>query len=81
MTREEITNTFAKLLEEAVPGASLDDVEPDENLREMLDIDSFDFLKLMEGVERELKVSVPESDYERLGTLDQTVDYLMEKVS
>lgn len=81
MTREEITNTFAKLLDQAVPGASLDDLESDDNMREALDIDSFDFLKLMEGVERELKVSVPESDYEKLGTLEETVDYLQSRMS
>ncbi len=76
MNRDAIMQKLESILIEVVPGASFEDVDGDENFREALDIDSFDFLKLVEGVEKKLGVTIPESDYARLDTLDHTLDYL-----
>lgn len=76
MNKDEMRQTLADLIEETIPGASLDEVEPDENFREVLDIDSFDFLKLMQGLERKTGITVPESDYGKLGTVEEALEYL-----
>ena len=42
---------------------------PDENMRKMLDIDSFDFLNLFIGLNEEPGVEISEPDYGQLNTL------------
>ena len=63
MREAEIGNEVSKVLRKIAPEANLDQLNPEENLREALDIDSFDFLNLMIGLHDELKVEIPESDY------------------
>jgi acyl carrier protein len=58
------------------PEANLDQIGPEENLREALDIDSFDFLNLLIGLHEELNIEIPESDYAKLNTLGEFVSYL-----
>jgi acyl carrier protein len=45
-------------------------------LRDQVDLDSMDWLNFLVALHENLKVDIPESDYARLGTLDQIVDYL-----
>ena len=54
-------------------------VGPDENLREALEIDSFDFLNLLIGLHKKLGVEIPESDYGKLNSLAGLTRYLQEK--
>jgi hypothetical protein len=51
------------------PEANLDELAPNQNLCEPLDIEPFDVLNPMVGVHEGLKVEIPESDYGRRGTL------------
>lgn len=53
---------------------------PGENLRETLDIDSFDFLQLLIGLHDSLGVEIPESDYGKLTTLEAIVSYLSQRL-
>ena len=39
-----------------------------------------DWLNFLVALHERLKVEIPESDYARLATLDQTVDYLAAKL-
>lgn len=50
-------------------------------LREQVDLDSMDWLNFLVALHERLKVEIPESDYKRLGTLDQVVDYLAAKAA
>jgi len=56
--------------------ASLDAGAP---LRDQVDLDSMDFLNFIVGLHERLKVDIPESDYQALGTLDAIVAYLAAK--
>jgi len=69
-----------KALRKIAPEASLDQIRSDENLREALDIDSFDFLNLLIGLHEELNVEIPESDYGKLRTLADLVSYLSDRL-
>ena len=79
MTEPEIRNAVHKILRQIAPGSNPDQVDPDENLREALDIDSFDFLNLMIALHEQLRVEIPESDYARLSTLGKLVGYLADR--
>jgi acyl carrier protein len=80
MTREEIEQAVLKILGGIAPEADLAAVRPDADLREELDIDSMDFLNFAIRVHERLGISIPESDYPRVRTLDGCVEYLAAKL-
>jgi acyl carrier protein len=63
-------------LRQVAPEADLDNLAPDANLREALDIDSFDFLTFLIGLDEALGVAIPEADYGQLVTLVDITRYL-----
>lgn len=76
MNEKQIKDELQSILDTVVPGASLEELEPDDEIRETLDIDSFDFLRVIQKLEERLKVSIPESDYPQLDTLGALLNYL-----
>jgi acyl carrier protein len=80
MTESAIKLAVVKILRTVAPEANIEQLSRDENLREALDIDSFDFLNLMIGPNRDLGVEIPESDYGKLTTLAELVRYLFSRV-
>ena len=80
MTDEQIKEIIFKLLGRIAPEADFDALLTDENMRKALDIDSFDFLNLFIGLNDELGVEIPESDYGRLDTLTNIIAYLSERL-
>jgi acyl carrier protein len=80
MTEAEIRNGIAQALRKVAPEGDLSKVGPDEDLREMLDIDSFDFLNFLIGVHEKLGVDIPESAYAKVRTLNGLVSYLTTRV-
>jgi acyl carrier protein len=76
MTDSEIKEIIFRLLGEIAPEANFAELPPGENLREVLDIDSFDFLNFLIGLNAELGIDIPESDYGQLRTLADIVSYI-----
>ena len=58
------------------PEADLDDVAPDEDLAEALDLDSMDFLNFLIAIAKSTGVEIPESDYHLVRTHAGCRDYL-----
>lgn len=56
------------------------ELAPAKPLREQVDLDSMDWLNFIVALHERFKVEIPESDYARLGTLEQTVAYLGKKL-
>jgi len=54
---------------------------PDRPLRDQVDLDSMDWLRVIVAIHEKLGVDIPESDYPRLRTLDDWVRYLQGKES
>jgi len=52
----------------------------DKPLRDQIDLDSMDWLNFLLALHERFKVDIPESDYQKLGTLDQIVAYLASRV-
>lgn len=79
MSNVEMKRIVAEAMARVAPEADLNTVPGGANLRETLDIDSFDFLNLLIELGKRLRIEIPEADYGRLGTLDSLVAYLAER--
>jgi len=80
MTENEIRQAIFDALRQIAPEADPQKIRPDENLRQALDIDSFDFLNLLIGLHQRLGVEIAEADYGQLTTLAALVKYLSGKL-
>lgn len=81
MSEAEIKEAVFKILRRIAPEADPRQLAPEENIRERLDIDSFDYLQLMIGLHESLGVEIPEADYPQLATLSGMVRYLSARVA
>jgi acyl carrier protein len=81
MTETEIRQAIFDALHHVAPEADRQQIRTDENLRETLDIDSFDFLNVLISLHQRLGVEIPEADYGRLTTLSALVQYLSQKIA
>jgi acyl carrier protein len=77
MNELEVKQVIYDAIRAVAPEATPEDLEPDENIQEALDIDSFDFLNVLIGIDEKLGVSVPEADYGLAMTLNGLTNYLM----
>lgn len=76
MTEARLKVIIFRGLQKIAPEADLDALLPDENIREALDIDSYDFLQFLLGLSEETGVEIPEADYEQVFTLAGLLRYL-----
>ena len=81
MTESEIQQVIFDGLRKIAPEAAPRQLRSAENLREALDIDSFDFLNFLIGLHERLGVEIPEADYGRLTTMSALVQYLSLKLA
>jgi acyl carrier protein len=76
MTRDEIRQAILDALATVAPEGDFGRLKADRPLRDQLDIDSYDFLNVVVALHERLGVDIPETDYQRLATLNGAVDYL-----
>lgn len=76
MTAEEIRTTICQLLRNIAPDTEPEKLQPDENIRETLDIDSMDFLRFIIALDEKFDVKTPEEDYGKINTLAKLVAYI-----
>lgn len=69
MTKDETMAILADVLAGIAPEADLSTVAEDDELREVLDLDSMDFQNLVIGLHERTGRPIPEEDYPRLFTL------------
>ena len=81
MTREEIGQAIVDIIEDIVPDEDCSSLDPDENLRDQLDLDSMDFLDIVMELRKKYGIEVPEEDYPKLATLTSCMDYLEPKLA
>jgi acyl carrier protein len=80
MDRQALRNTVVSTLRTIAPEVEESDLLADRPLREQVDLDSMDWLNFLIGLHEALRVDIPESDYARLRTLDNLLDYLGAKL-
>jgi acetyltransferase len=76
MEIEEIRAAVQATLAAVAPEADVHAIRPDQPLRGQIDLDSMDWINVIAGLHDRLRIDIPESDYERLTTLDALVAYL-----
>lgn len=81
MDEQEIRSTIWQALKGIAPEVEPDEIAPDDNLRDQIDLDSMDFLNFIIALHEKLKVEIPEEDYGKLGTLNKLVAYLVARTS
>lgn len=79
MTEEEIRSAAERALHRVAPDTRGTTIEPGVNFRDQFEIDSMDFVELVLGLERELGVTVPETDYPLLSSLEGCLRYFVPK--
>lgn len=81
MDETTIRQTVLQLLGQVAPEVDLGSVDPAEDIREQLDLDSMDVLNLAIGLFQATGVEVPERDYGRIVTVDGAVEYLTSRMA
>lgn len=80
MEKQELLATVISNLKSIAPEVDENELVVDRALREQVDLDSMDWLNFLIGLHRKLKADIPESDYARLRTLNDLVEYLGAKL-
>ena len=80
MTIEEIKSVILDIIQDIDDEADLENLKPDEALRDQLDLDSMDFLDIVMELRKRYKIQIPEADYPELATLQSCINYLMPRL-
>lgn len=76
MDRDVVREAVRAAIESIAPGVDPGALHPGRPVREQVDLDSLDWFNVLEALQERLSVRIPESDYGRLSTLDEIVDYV-----
>ncbi|MGZ4984290.1 MAG: acyl carrier protein [Chthoniobacterales bacterium] len=80
MSEAELKRVIFEGLRKIAPESEPESLTLDANVRKALDIDSYDFLNFLIGLNDTIGVDVPESDYGKLRTLGEMVSYLSARI-
>ena len=80
MTKEEIKKAIVAQILTIAPEIDEGEIDPGANLQRSLEIDSFDFLKILTALSEIIGLEVPEADYGKIDTLEHMTEYFAERV-
>jgi acyl carrier protein len=75
-----IRKVLQEELNNIAPEVDIASVDPTADLREIIDIDSMDFLNFISAVHHRFNLDIPEIDYPKLVTLDGAIAYIEGKL-
>lgn len=76
MNEQEARQAVQAAITQVAPDVEPEDLEGGARLRQDLELDSLDFLHLVETIARSTGVDIPERDYPAVATVDGLVNYL-----
>jgi acyl carrier protein len=76
MTREQIREAVLRALGRIAPEVDPAQLKPKIRIRDQADLDSMDMLNFIIALHNDLKIEIPETDYPKLLTLDDCIEYL-----
>jgi acyl carrier protein len=79
MTSENIHQIIVELLQQIAPDTEPSELKLNENIRETLNIDSFDFLQFVIALHEKTGVEIPEEDYGKIKTIQNAIEYVLDK--
>jgi acyl carrier protein len=77
MNESELKQIIIAELTKVAPGSDPGALDLDDNLREGLDIDSFDALNFFIALCERVHMDIPEKDMGRLNTMNEIIQYLL----
>jgi acyl carrier protein len=80
MSNIDIRKAVQEELNNIAPEVDMAKVDPTADLREVVDIDSMDFLNFVTAIHHRLGLDIPEIDYPKLITLDGAIAYIEAKL-
>ena len=79
MNSEILHQTIVVLLQQIAPDTTPSTLKLEENIRETLNIDSFDFLQFVISLHEKTGVEIPEEDYGKINTIQNAIEYIQNK--
>ncbi len=79
MNPEILRQTIVVLLQQIAPDTTPATLKLEENIRETLNIDSFDFLQFIIALHEKTGVEIPEEDYGKINTIQNAIEYIQNK--
>lgn len=79
MSEEEIKKTIVSILKKIAPDTNPEILKNTDIISEVLQIDSFDYLQFIVGLDKALGIKIPEEDYGKIQKLNDLINYLMLK--
>lgn len=80
MTQDEIKQTLLQRLKSIAPDTEPEKLQPNDNIRQTLGIDSFDYLQFIVALDEQFGIQTPEEDYGKIQTLKELTDYVAAQV-
>jgi acyl carrier protein len=80
MDEAKIRAAICAILRKIAPEFDPKDLVETEPLRDQIDLDSVDWLNVLVGVNEQLHVDIPETDYEKLRTFADLLRYLGDRL-
>lgn len=77
MTEEEIKKVVFSILKNIAPDTEPEKLKMDDNIRETLTIDSFDYLRFIVDLDKKFNSKIPEEDYGKIQRLNELVSYIL----
>ena len=77
LEREEVLGKIQEITADRL-GVDEGDVTPDASFREDLEADSLDLVELIMELEEQFGMEIPDEEAEKITTVDEAVDYVME---
>lgn len=79
MNARQAEEVVAEILQQVAPNADLGHVDRNQDMRRALDLDSVDFLTVLQRLAERTGIEVPEACYAQVASLGGMVDYLVSK--
>lgn len=81
MTPHQAREQIGYALKRAAPGSDIDAIDPDAELRDVLDLDSLDFLQFVQILSETSGHRIDEDDYPELATLNSSIRFLAARLA
>ncbi|QCO96868.1 acyl carrier protein [Arthrobacter sp. 24S4-2] len=76
MNEQDARQAVHTAISQVAPDVDFDGLDEDSRLRQDLELDSLDFLRLVETINEATGVDIPERDYTAVATVKGLIDYV-----
>jgi acyl carrier protein len=81
MNKQDIQNEIYRQLKKVAPESDPTSLGPEDDIRETLNIDSFDALQFIVAISEKFRIDIPEDDYRKTSNLRTLIPYIYKKMN